>query len=105
MESKRVISSHNHLTNHAEVVKQYTSLGWEVVRSESNDSDTYHLTELTKPFQLTESEAIANLQIEQRNSDTEDGHINADDILCCFLLTLGYDRLVEEYRKIDKWYA
>jgi hypothetical protein len=42
---------------------------------------------------------------QQNNDDTEIAHENADDILCNFLESLGYDKIVEEYKKIRKWYA
>jgi len=36
---------------------------------------------------------------------TEDAHINADNILCEILTKLGYDDIVKEFDKLDKWYA
>ena len=39
------------------------------------------------------------------NGDTECAHGNADDLLCEFLLLLGYRELVEKYRQVRKWYA
>lgn len=41
----------------------------------------------------------------QSNDDTELAHIQADDILCSFLEELGYSDVVEEYKKISKWYV
>ena len=41
----------------------------------------------------------------QNNWDIEETHGKADDILCEVLRKLGYNRLVELYEKIDKWYA
>ena len=37
--------------------------------------------------------------------DTEVAHSTADEILCELLLEMGYKDLVDEYNKIDKWYA
>jgi len=38
-------------------------------------------------------------------NDTESAHIDADDLLLDLLKDLGYDDVVKEYEKIDKWYA
>lgn len=45
------------------------------------------------------------LKAAQQNNDTESAHVNADDILCNLLEDLGYKPIVEEYHKVDKWYA
>lgn len=37
--------------------------------------------------------------------DTEIGHNEADNLLCDILEELGFKRLVDEWEKIDKWYA
>lgn len=37
--------------------------------------------------------------------DPEFAHITADDILCDLLLEIGYKDLVNEFYKIEKWYA
>lgn len=36
---------------------------------------------------------------------SEESHIAADDILCELLLNLGFDKIVDAYNKIPKWYA
>lgn len=41
----------------------------------------------------------------QNSSDPESAHSAADGILCEILEALGYDEVVNEYNKIDKWYA
>ena len=41
----------------------------------------------------------------QKLSDCEAAHVKADQILLDILLDLGYDDIVQEYEKIDKWYA
>lgn len=35
----------------------------------------------------------------------EDGHIEADKLLCRLLGTLGYVELVKEYKSLSKWYS
>jgi len=32
-------------------------------------------------------------------------HVLADDVLCAFLRHLGYGDVVDEYEKVEKWYA
>ena len=32
-------------------------------------------------------------------------HSSADDVLCALLSALGYDDVVTEYHKVNKWYA
>lgn len=43
--------------------------------------------------------------IEGGGGDQEDNHLKADHILLDILADLGYVRTVEEFCKIDKWYA
>ena len=38
-------------------------------------------------------------------ADEETAHSLADDLLCILLESLGYEKTVEEYNKIEKWYA
>ncbi len=54
---------------------------------------------------LLGANAIKKLQKEQRHDDTEDAHLNADDILCKLLRKLGFASVVDEYHKIYKWYS
>lgn len=37
--------------------------------------------------------------------DIESSHADADEYLCDLLKHLGYDIVVEEYYKLDKWYS
>ena len=37
--------------------------------------------------------------------DYEEAHSEADDILCAFLIDLGYVELVAKYYEVGKWYA
>jgi hypothetical protein len=50
---------------------------------------------------------IARLKEQQiiSEDDPESVHAEADDILCDFLKNLGYEDIVIEYEKIDKWYS
>lgn len=54
---------------------------------------------------MNKIEALVLLREEQKNEDWEIAHSNADDILCKFLLSLGYEDIVREYNLINKWYA
>lgn len=40
-----------------------------------------------------------------KNNDCEVAHHIADDILCDVLIELGYEKLVDLFYKVDKWYA
>ncbi len=37
--------------------------------------------------------------------DRETDHMTADDLLCELLERMGFKSVLEEYRKIGKWYA
>jgi hypothetical protein len=37
--------------------------------------------------------------------DVEKAHVEADEILCEFLLLLGWDDIVEAFQNVPKWYA
>lgn len=52
-----------------------------------------------------QQEYINRLRELQQKNDIECGHSAADGILCEVLEKLGYDSIVKEYNKIDKWYA
>jgi len=54
---------------------------------------------------MTKQEAIARLRQCKNNADIEFAHMEADQILCDLLTTLGYGDVVEEFEKLDKWYA
>ncbi len=41
----------------------------------------------------------------RKTEDTENWHGEADKALCLFLRSLGYDKLVDEWEKVPKWYA
>jgi hypothetical protein len=52
---------------------------------------------------MDKQRAIDELIYWQKSEDKEAAHIEADQVLCDFLISLGYDDIVEEYIKIDKW--
>lgn len=37
--------------------------------------------------------------------DVETAHEDADQVLCDLLKALGYNKVVEEYNKVEKWYT
>lgn len=37
--------------------------------------------------------------------DVERNHVDADNVLCELLRTLGFNALVDEYAEIEMWYA
>lgn len=39
------------------------------------------------------------------DGDWEANHVEADKILCDLLDSIGYDDIVNEWKKIGKWYA
>lgn len=54
---------------------------------------------------MTREEAIAKLKDLQKSGDTEAAHGDADQIICDLLSELGYQDVVEQWDKVDKWYA
>ena len=53
-----------------------------------------------------QSIAVCKLKEEQQQySDFEVAHVNADQILCVLLIELGFQEVVDEFRKIGKWYS
>jgi hypothetical protein len=51
------------------------------------------------------NKAVLELISLQNQGDKEMRHVYADDVLCSLLKDLGYSEVVEEYNKIDKWFA
>lgn len=54
---------------------------------------------------MTREEALKKLKESQDNGDIEWAHGDADDVLCELLESLGYEDVVAEYKRVDKWYA
>ena len=48
---------------------------------------------------------MERLKAAQDKYDAESAHIDADTVLCDLLNALGYKKIVEEYNKVEKWYA
>lgn len=48
---------------------------------------------------------ISILKKAQSNLDIEMAHSDADDALCDLLVHLGFSDVVEEWKRVDKWYA
>jgi hypothetical protein len=43
--------------------------------------------------------------MQSKDADIEMVHSIADEVLCDLLLELGYELVVEEYKKVPKWYS
>jgi hypothetical protein len=72
--------------------------------------DFYHRRRATIVWMIGErmmdrNTAIELLKLEQQRGDTEAAHSNADGVLCDLLKALGYQDVVDEYEKVDKWFA
>ena len=53
---------------------------------------------------MTPEEAIEQIKA-LHHVDPEEGHIEADSILCQLLQSLGCSEVVDEFDKLRKWYA
>lgn len=49
--------------------------------------------------------AMEHLRVCAENSDKERAHVEADAVLCAFLVSEGHRDLVDLYEKVGKWYA
>lgn len=49
--------------------------------------------------------ALEGLRAISEGDDIEGGHMEADDILCDLLESVGFEDVVAEFRKVEKWYA
>ena len=58
-----------------------------------------------KEMKIDKENYINKLKEEQGSDDTEEAHCNADDILCDVLIALGHQDIVDEYKKVNKWYS
>lgn len=50
-------------------------------------------------------EDVINELLRLKEFDGETAHIEADEILCRFLSSLGYGIIVKIYNNIEKWYS
>lgn len=55
--------------------------------------------------EMDRDNAISRLIELQNNGDTEAAHSLADEVLCKLLAALGYQDVVDAWKKVDKWYA
>lgn len=60
---------------------------------------------LTKKQLAVKEAVLARLKEEQTNWDLEDAHWIADEQLCLLLKELGFKDVVDEWQKVEKWYA
>ena len=65
----------------------------------------YSSEEAALAIEALRREAISYLQELQKSGDIEAAHSEADGVLCKLLTKLGYSDVVDEWLKIDKWYA
>ena len=54
---------------------------------------------------MNKKEALEKLKECQKSDATEAAHCDADDILCELLIGFGYQDVVDEYHKVNKWFA
>lgn len=54
---------------------------------------------------MTRDKALIKLRRLQKSGDTECAHIAADSVLCRLLKNLGFEDVIEEYYRVEKWYA
>ena len=54
---------------------------------------------------ITPKEAVETLTNLYQEKDLEYSHVKADSILCELLDQLGYEEVVEAFKKLPKWYA
>ena len=54
---------------------------------------------------MSREEALARLKELQSIRDIEMAHAYADDVICDLLKSLGYEDVIIEYDKVDKWFA
>ena len=63
------------------------------------------IIQASKIEEMDFQEAIDRMKVLAKQEISDDGHIEADDILCRVLKKLGAMELVQEYFKVGKWYA
>lgn len=54
---------------------------------------------------MNRQQVIDKLRKVRLMDDTDIAHIEADDLLCEFLKSLGYQDVVDAYKAIKKWYS
>ncbi len=63
------------------------------------------MSEVDELKPITREEALQAMKDCHGRGDTESQHLHADEILCRVLKSLGEVEIVEEWLKVDKWYA
>lgn len=59
----------------------------------------------TMEYQIEVAQCLEELRSLQGKGDIEMDHIEADDCLVKFLISIGYGDIAYEYEQIHKWYA
>ena len=54
---------------------------------------------------MNREQALEKLKEIQKVGDREGAHLEADDVLCKLLVFLGYEDVVKEFEKVNKWYS
>jgi len=54
---------------------------------------------------MSEEEMIERIKCECFSGESEKDHERADYILCDILRLLGYEKLVDTYESVSRWYA
>lgn len=75
----------------------YDGIDFDLLESLNNQVDSDNT--------MTEEEAIVKMKEECFTGDEEIDHDKADKILCKFLESLGYTKLVQVYKMVEKYYA
>lgn len=54
-----------------------------------------------------QDEVVKQLEkcVKESKENAEGAHIDADEILCKFLISLGYDKVAETFDNVRKWYS
>lgn len=63
------------------------------------------MEEVTKAPTPDEAAAMMRGIVQQSEIDPEQAHIDADTLLACILSFTGYEKTVEEFNKVERWYA
>lgn len=72
------------------------------LKDENENYETMSSEDKEKKLKILSDEMC---RLKDIDFDFEYAHLDADDILCDFLLILGYKEIVDDYRKVGKWYA
>lgn len=54
---------------------------------------------------LEEYKAKMQDTLDHFDGNEEDGHIEADELLCELLIRLGFEEVIDIYNQMDKWYS